>query len=150
MSYYGMGDYYRVGDPGLLSSIGGFVRGAVGGLVTGGPIGAIVGGVGGALGRPRTGSLSIPTGIPTFTSSGTSSRGTTYIAPNGQVRRKYRRMNYGNTKALKRANRRIDGFVGEARKALKHTNYKIVSKSAGKRGSRGVITGAEARRALRS
>lgn len=65
-------------------------------------------------------------------------------------RKKYRRMDYGNVKALRRADRRIDGFVKVARKALKHTNYKVVSKSAGRsRGpSSGIITRSEARRAL--
>lgn len=47
-------------------------------------------------------------------------------------RKKRRRMNPGNTKALTRASRRIDSFVKVAKKALKHTNYKIVSKSAGR------------------
>lgn len=46
---------------------------------------------------------------------------------------KRRRMNYGNVKALKRADRRIDGFVKVAKNALKHTNYKVVSRSAGTR-----------------
>ena len=45
---------------------------------------------------------------------------------------KRKRMNFGNTKALTRASRRIDGFVRVAKRALKHTNYKVVSKSAGK------------------
>lgn len=53
--------------------------------------------------------------------------------------RKRPTMDPGNVKALRRADRRIDRFVGVARKALKHTNYKVVSKSAGTRGrTRGV------------
>lgn len=70
----------------------------------------------------------------------------------GRVPRKRPTINYGNVKALKRADRRIDGFVKVARSALKHTNYKVVSKSAGRGGrfgSRGVITRSEAARALR-
>lgn len=70
----------------------------------------------------------------------------------GRVPRKRGKINYGNVKALKRADRRIDGFVKVARSALKHTNYKVVSKSAGRggrSGSRGVITRSEAARALR-
>ena len=149
MSYYGTGDYYLAGDPGLFSSIGGFVKGAVGGLITGGPIGAITGGIRG-ISSGGSGRFVPPVAIPRFGGGGSPS--VPSIDPRtGRPRKKYRRMNYGNTKALKRANRRIDGFVGEARKALKHTNYKIVSKSAGKRGgTRGVITAAEARRALRN
>jgi hypothetical protein len=42
-------------------------------------------------------------------------------------------MDAGNAKALMRASRRIDRFVGVAKRALKHTNYKIASKSSGKR-----------------
>lgn len=70
--------------------------------------------------------------------------------PAGSFCTKARRMNPGNVKALRRADRRIDRFVGIARSALKHTNYKVVSRSAGRRGSRGVITRSEAARALRS
>lgn len=40
-----------------------------------------------------------------------------------------RRTNYANPAALARAARRLDGFVGVARKAMKSTNYKVVSKS---------------------
>ena len=40
-----------------------------------------------------------------------------------------RRTNYTNPRALSRAAKRLDGFVGVARKALKTTNYKVVSKS---------------------
>lgn len=40
-----------------------------------------------------------------------------------------RRVNYTNPQALSRAAKRMDGFVGVARKALKSTNYKVVAKS---------------------
>jgi len=40
-----------------------------------------------------------------------------------------RRTNYTNPKALSRAAKRLDGFVGIARSAMKSTNYKVVSKS---------------------
>jgi hypothetical protein len=40
-----------------------------------------------------------------------------------------RRTNYTNPRALSRAAKRLDGFVGVARKALKTTNYKVVNKS---------------------
>lgn len=40
-----------------------------------------------------------------------------------------RRTNYTNPRALSRAAKRLDGFVGVARKALKSTNYKVVSKN---------------------
>lgn len=123
MSYYGMGDYYRVGDPGLFSSIGSFARKAVGvgvGFATGGPVGAAAT----LLGRPTmtlgggtrvTPSAALPGGAPFI-----------------QGRRKRRRMNVTNDKALKRAIRRQEGFVKLARKSLKGTGYKIVSASAGR------------------
>lgn len=53
--------------------------------------------------------------------------------PGGRPRRK--RMNYGNTRALTRASRRIDGFVKVAKRALTHTNYRIVTKQSGARRS---------------
>jgi len=59
-----------------------------------------------------------------------------------------RRMNPMNVKALRRATRRIDGFTRTARRALKHTGYMLVSRHA-KGASRGVITRAEAARALK-
>ena len=40
MSYYRTGDYYLAGDPGLFSSIGGFVKRAATGFLAGGPLGA--------------------------------------------------------------------------------------------------------------
>lgn len=40
-----------------------------------------------------------------------------------------RKTNYTNPRALARAAKRMDGFVGVARKALKSTNYKVVAKS---------------------
>jgi len=54
------------------------------------------------------------------------------VGPDGMMRRKRRRMNAGNAKALRRAIRRTDAFVGLAKSALKNTGFKIVSKSAGK------------------
>jgi len=46
--------------------------------------------------------------------------------------RKRRRMNAANPRALRRAIRRTDAFVGMAKSALKNTGFKIVSKSSGK------------------
>lgn len=70
-------------------------------------------------------------------------------APPGSFCTKVRKMNPGNVKALSRADTRMRRFVGIARSALRHTNYKVVSRSAGRGGSRGVITRSEAARALR-
>ena len=50
----------------------------------------------------------------------------------GEVRRKRRRMNYANDRALKRSIRRQAGFVKLAKKALKGSGYRIVSKGSGR------------------
>lgn len=132
MGYYMTGDYYSRGG------IGSFLRKAAGaavGFVTGGPVGAaasLLGSRPSSSGFAATSQLRIPQininpsaalpgGNPLFTLGG----------------KRRRRMNYGNTKALTRASRRVDGFVGVARKALKHTGYKVVSKHAGKPGKKG-------------
>ncbi|MHC4067806.1 MAG: hypothetical protein ACYSUI_25330 [Planctomycetota bacterium] len=151
MSYY-MGDYYQ-GDPflgGLFKKVAGTVRGAVGGFLRGGPVSAITGGVAGAIGaRSRLGRPSM-TRLPVLRSTAVTrvpgiKGGLQRIVPGGATGlevldtigvRKRRRMNVGNAKALRRAIRRMDGFVGLARKSLKHTNYKLVSKSAGRRSYR--------------
>ena len=52
------------------------------------------------------------------------------VRPDGTMRRKYRRMNVANPKALRRAIRRQAGFVKLARKALRGTGYSIVSKGS--------------------
>lgn len=57
------------------------------------------------------------------------------VRPDGTVRKKYRRMNYGNTKALKRALRREKGFVDLAKRTLKGSGYKVVRSGYGKRKS---------------
>lgn len=68
----------------------------------------------------------------------------------GFTMRKRPRMNPYNPRALARASRRIESMRKSMSRALKHTNYKIVSKGAGRSGgSRGVITRSEAARALR-
>lgn len=146
MSYYGTGDYYMTGDPGLFSSIGSFVKGVaggVGGFLTGGPAGAIAGIAASTRSSNRQ---SIPV-LPTPGLRGVAQRmvpggATGYqVDPvTGMAKKKRRRMNYANGKALNRANRRVDGFVRMAKRSLKHTNYKIVSKSSGTR-RRTVVSG---------
>lgn len=141
MSYYGAGDYYGAG--GLGSFLGGVVRtvgGAVGGFATGGITGAIGGAIRGATGgsaQPRLSSsgrkqLVVP---PVAITPGAFLPGGEPLVSMAGGRRR-RRMNYANGKALTRANRRVDGFVRLARKSLKHTNYKIVTKQASSRSSR--------------
>lgn len=170
--YYGdyyRGDYYR-GDPGLFGAIGSALKGVakvatgVIGSVVPGPAGVVARMAGKALGTRKVDATITTVQPPTIVpppSIGTAATkrgptpGTTAYTPLGMPYivkgRRRRRPNYGNVKALNRANKRIDGFVTAARKALKHTNYKVVSRSAGRGGgSRGVITRREAARALRA
>lgn len=136
MGYYGMGDYYARG--GILDVFKGIgkVAGTLFGAATN-PVGTITSAVSSFGGGPSSSGA----GLPVLRSPGVSGAiariapgGSTgyYVDAAGELRKKRRRMNYANSKALTRANRRVDGFVRLARRSLKHTNYKIVSKSAGK------------------
>jgi len=132
VSYYGAGDYYGAG--GLGSFFGRIGRGAIG-FATGGPVGAVSGllSPGGGGGLPRAGSIPLPGGRrmnPLAAPPG----GGPFIE--GMPRRKRRRVNYTNQKALRRANRRVDGFVKEVKKSLKHTNYTLVTKGSRSRSSK--------------
>lgn len=149
MSYYtGRGDYYSgKGDPGLLSVVG-KVAGVVSKLP--GPLGFV-----GSTVQKLTGSssskstqLTIPGRVPAIPTPGLGGYVQRAI-PGGQsgymgasctagyhldktTRSKCvrnRSMNYTNPRALARSAKRLDGFVGVARKALKSTNYKVVTKS---------------------
>lgn len=136
MSYYGAGDYYGAG--GLWDAI----RGGVGGFFSGGLFGAgrgIVKGLrtGGMRGTVRPATLvpttvSAPTGLGRFSfpGVGTGAGAPTMGAEMGTGRKRYRRMQYTNQKALRRANRRVDGFVKEVKKSLKHTPYTLVRKGS--------------------
>lgn len=125
MSYYGAGDYYGAG--GFGGFLKGVARGAVG-FATGGPVGAISALVGS---RTRSPQVRVPTIMPVPGIRGAAQR----MIPGGAtgfeiVKPRRRRMNYANSKALTRANRRVDGFVKLAKKSLKHTQYTIVTKSS--------------------
>lgn len=142
MSYFG-GSSGMVGDPGFFGNLGGLFKRAVGvgvGLATGGPGGALAAltrrGQPPRAFRPPAGQIpviakpgligAIQRGIPG------GATGLIIDPRTGQVRRRRRRINFGNPKALRRAIRRTDGFVTLAKGALKNTGFKIVSKSAGK------------------
>lgn len=127
MSYYGQGDYYGQGGLGsLLKGIGKAAVGGIGGFLTGGPAGAVSGVVRSIAPQPRAPQLMIP---PMQVNPRAMLPGGDPFVTFGRKRRK---MNYANSRALTRANRRVDGFVRMARRSLKHTGYKIVSKSASK------------------
>lgn len=128
MSYYGAGDYYGAG--GLGSFFGGLARGAVG-FATGG-IGGAVGAIARPGGLPRPGSLRMPGGVRMNPGAALPGGVPLFEKP----RKRYRRMNVTNPKALRRANRRVDGFVKEVKKSLKHTNYQLVTKGSRSRGAK--------------
>jgi len=131
-----------VGDPGFFGTLGSIFKKAVpvaAGLGLGGPLGALAAN---ALARRRGGrqapmaTTSIfkpPTAVQLrgFLPGG-AKPGISFIRDDGTVGRKRRRIDYGNTRALRRAVRRTDGFVRIAKSALKNTGFKIVSKSSGK------------------
>ncbi len=132
MAYFG-GSVANSGDPGFFDAIKRIGRGALG-FATGG----VMGGIAGLAARPQQ-RFQVPTvgggRIGPITRGRVAAQA---LVPGGvePFRRKRRRMNPMNKKALTRANRRIDGFVRETKKVLKHTNYKLVSKSAGTRRAR--------------
>jgi hypothetical protein len=146
MSYYGAGDYYGAG--GIFDFLGGAVRTGVS-LLTGGPgaavrtgLSQIRGGGGGGMPKfdlPGLGAPGVRVGpfmSPAYAAAATKPR--RYWTKDGRPRRIRKdgkpygipSMDPGNARALRRASRRIDRFVGVARSALKHTNYKIASKSS--------------------
>ncbi len=128
MGYYMAGDYYSRGGIGsfLKGAVSTVARGAVG-FVTGGPGGAISAVARNLVPQSRPSGIQIPP----------MQINPTAFLPGGQpllqFGRRRRRMNYANGRALTRANRRVDGFVKLARKSLKHTGYRIVTKGSSKR-----------------
>lgn len=152
--YSGKGDLFGsiIGGLGSLVSTAGKVAGAaipgVGGLVSAGAsaLGGILSGSGSTV-KPTQG-VALPFGpsIPQMSGGGSGSCGsgacnsgyhlnkTDHYNRQGFVPAqstcvRNRRTNYTNPRALARAAKRMDGFVGVARKALKSTNYKVVAKS---------------------
>lgn len=156
MSYYtGRGDYYSgkgdlfgsiIGGLGSIVSTAGKVAGAaipgVGGLVSAGAsaLGGILSGSGSTV-KPTQSTgvgVALPFGpsIPQMTGGGGGSCGSGACSSGYHLDKttrsrcvRNRKTNYTNPRALARAAKRMDGFVGVARKALKSTNYKVVAKS---------------------
>lgn len=166
MPYYAAGDYYRgdyyrgdfLGIGKALKKVVGVASGVVSKLgipVVSGIAGQIHGlAAGGTVQPPLQPSMSL---VPLQTAQrglvniGGGGSQTGIVNIGGQLVRvgKRKRMNPMNVRALRRASRRIDGFVRTARGALKHTQY-VLTRRGGRGGSsRGVITRAEAARALR-
>jgi hypothetical protein len=156
VSYYGAGDYYGAG--GIGSFLKGVVRTGVS-LVTGGPVAAARTAVSAIATRSPVG---LPTALLAPPQQGARMPGlggfAQRVIPGGASgyysRREYTKdgrprrirkdgkpwgipsMDPGNTKALKRASRRIDRFVGIARAAMKHTKYGVYTRSSRAGGKR--------------
>jgi len=141
MAYFGGSQNLR-GDPGFFGTLFGGVKKLAGGIFRSTPIGGAID----AFVPPRGGGIQqvAPPPMRTAQRGGLPVRfDPTAILPGGRpalfvdpqtgmFRRRRRRMNAGNTKALRRAIRRTDAFVGLAKSALKNTGWKVVSKSSGK------------------
>lgn len=139
MAYFG-GSLSARGDPGFFDTLFGGVKKIGGAIFRSTPVGAVV-----SEFIPPRGAASIPQIAPPplrrtlpVTRGFEAPRGTGTAVParidprTGMLMRRRRRMNVGNTKALRRAIRRTDGFVSLAKSALKNTGWKVVSKSSGK------------------
>jgi hypothetical protein len=139
---YYAGDYYR-GDPGIFGKIGGFFRGVARGV---GRVAGRVAGIAGRVGRVAVGAAGGPLGlglaalpVPGTRTLPTLARrawpvvrdigkgivtgvGASEIAksidlwPFGHKKRRRRRMNPANPRALRRALRRVSGFGKLARR----------------------------------
>lgn len=131
------GDYrggYR-GDPGLFGGIFGGIKRIIGGIVRRTPIGTAVGVATDILRRKRAPEQVLPYMPPMPGMRPEDIRRGPKAVPSRDVRfegerRKYRRMNVANPKALRRAIRRQAGFVKLARKALRGTGYSIVTRGS--------------------
>lgn len=149
MSYYGAGDYYGAGGffdfiGGAVKKIGGVALGVGASLIPGGSAALnlgrsiIGGGGGGQLQLPtiRPGAI-LPGGVP-FASQHAGAWPTTKDGRPRRMRKdgkpwKRPTMDPGNSKAMRRAVRRSERFVGLARSALSNTKWKVASRSSGTR-----------------
>ncbi len=122
MSYFGGASRFA-GDPGLFDTLrrlgGRAIR-----AFTPAPVRAAAS----LFQRPTSGGFpAIPQLFPTGVSRASP---VMQIMADGTMRPRRRKMNMGNVKALKRAMRRQDGFVKIAKKALKGSNFEVVSRAA--------------------
>jgi len=135
MTYFGATSR-AAGDPGffdVLKTIGRFAAPFIpGGSIVSSGIDAITG-RGRRGGIPQIPNIGIQGTRPFAGPGGKTIGGPIPKSMGGPGRR---RMNPMNTKALTRANRRIDSFVKHTKKILKNTNFKLVSKSTGSRSSK--------------
>lgn len=118
-----------VGDPGLGSLLGRLAGGAgrILGRVASSPVGRAAGALitgGGALGA--LGGLAAGAAIP-------AAVGLAQRAFGGHGGRKYRRMDVGNVKALRRSMRRVEGFAKLAKSTIAFTHQTRMRKRGRKR-----------------
>ncbi len=119
MAYFG-GASRMAGDPGLFDTLQRVGRSTLS-LFSGGPVAAI-----GSFFQPP--GIAIPRLVGRR--GGAARPAAVTIGADGVARRRRRKMNMGNIKALKRAMRRQDGFVKIAKKALKGSNFEVVSRAS--------------------
>lgn len=137
MAYFG-GSSRLAGDPGFFGSLFGGIKKIGGAAFRASPVGRFTSGLGLFNPPPPRATDQITRFIPPSGFLGPRGGGPARVPQitvdpvTGAVRRRSRRMNAANPKALRRAIRRTDGFVKLAKSALKNTGFKIVSKSAGK------------------
>ena len=115
-----------VGDPGFFGTLFGRVRRAAVGFAGGGPVGAAAGFI-----RPTSRPITRVPGLRGAAQRLVPGGRTGFqVGADGTVRPRRKRMNVTNDKALRRAIRRTSGFVKLAKRALKNTDFVIVSKSS--------------------
>lgn len=145
MSYYGAGDYYAAG--GFLDFIGKGIN-KLAGVVKGTGV-PVVSQLAGGVQALTTTSPALR--VPGFSGTVAGFGPTPQIIPvpglegkiqrllpggkSGYMFKKRRRMNVANSRALRRAIRREQGFVRLARRALKGTAYSVVTKGSRRRRS---------------
>lgn len=130
------GDYGRYrGDPGILDvfrKIAGTAIGIVGGMAPG-PAGSVLRQVSTVVKPSRAIARPAPiVAMPAMPRFGPTVSAPVTVNAAGEVVRKRRRMNVTNSKALRRAIRRTDGFVKLAKRALKGTGYTVSRRGSGR------------------
>lgn len=147
-----LGGRYRRG--GIFRGLKTLARGALGvaGGMLPGPLGGAARGLAENLrGTPTVPSVSLPAGVmpggaitPTMAAHGVQKVGISPLGTVGIKFKKHRHMNASNSKAARRAIRRIKA----ARHLLQSIERELPRRPSKHNGSRGIITAAEARRAL--
>lgn len=144
--FYRAGGYYRAGGLKIGKFLGGIARTAA--SFVPGPAGALVRGAMNVIAparspSPATLSTSLASNLPVLTLGAAPGRGRPEPGITGAMHRalpggktgflKSRRLDVTNVKALRRAGRRMEGFLRLARTIERQLPHKIVHRAAGKR-----------------